>query len=109
LGLASDPGAARAFRERSPGERSGREHPIRSGRGPPGDPMKRPRIVRILIVSDDRLLRDCLAERLDREEGLRSMPGCAGTELPLRLKTSRPDVLPVDQDSVGASPESLPG
>ena len=62
--------------------------------------MKRQRVVRVLIVSDDRLLRDCLSERLEREEGLRMLPGCSGSELILRLKTGKPDVILVDQDSI---------
>jgi DNA-binding NarL/FixJ family response regulator len=69
--------------------------------------LKRPRVARVLIVSDDRLLRDCVSERLEREEGLRMLPGCAGSELIPRLKTGKPDVILVDQDAVGASPESL--
>lgn len=65
------------------------------------------RPIAVLICSDDRLLRECLAERLEREEGLRILPGCSGTELPGRLKNGRPYLLLVDADSVGAAPESL--
>jgi DNA-binding NarL/FixJ family response regulator len=69
--------------------------------------VKRRRAVRILLVSDDRLLRDCLAERLAREEGLKILPGCSASELMAKLKSAKADVILIDSDAVGASPESL--
>ena len=68
--------------------------------------MKGPR-VDVLVASENRLFRECLADRIARDRRFRMQDAISIVQLPMRLKKERPGLLLVDADSLGPVPESL--
>lgn len=69
--------------------------------------MNRKRRPTVLIASNDRLFRECLAHRLKHERRFELLPPVAGTELRQSLRTERPDLVLFDTDALGPMPEGL--
>ena len=63
--------------------------------------------VEVLIASENRLFRECLADRIARDRRFRVQEAVSTVQLPPRLKRERPGLLLVDADSLGPVPESL--
>jgi DNA-binding NarL/FixJ family response regulator len=61
----------------------------------------------VLIASNDRLFRECLADRLARDRRFRIAGTVGAAELRQRVRAERPDLVLFDSDALGPMPESL--
>lgn len=70
--------------------------------------MKKRSGIHVLIASENRILQECLVDRLSREQGFSVLPVVAGaSELLLQLKRRKPDLVLLDVDALGPVPERL--
>jgi two-component system nitrate/nitrite response regulator NarL len=61
----------------------------------------------VLIASDDRLFRECLADRLRREKRFTLLGTVSGSDLRQRVRSSRPQLVLFDSDGLGPMPGGL--
>lgn len=69
--------------------------------------MKKRRRFGVLIASENRLFRDCLADRIAREKRFEVEGVSGASELLEQVKRVSPDLLLFDADGLGPMPESL--
>lgn len=69
--------------------------------------MTRARRITVLIASDDRLFRECLADRLRREKRFTLLGTVSGSDLRQRVRSSRPQLVLFDSDGLGPMPGGL--
>lgn len=69
--------------------------------------MKRLRPLSVLIASENRLFRECLADRITREKRFRVEGLADASDLGAVVKKLRPDILLFDADALGPMPEEL--
>ena len=69
--------------------------------------MTRKRRTTVLIASDDRLFRECLADRLRREKRFTVAGTVSGADLRQRVRSLRPELVLFDSDGLGPMPAGL--
>lgn len=69
--------------------------------------MRRARRVAVLIASNNRLFRECLADRIERERRFTVGGVADAADLAAQLKRVKPDLLLFDADALGPLPEEL--
>jgi DNA-binding NarL/FixJ family response regulator len=69
--------------------------------------MKNRRRITVLIGSENRLFRECLADRIARDGRFRPVGTASGLDLLAQIRTLHPEMLLFDLDELGAAPESL--
>jgi two-component system, NarL family, nitrate/nitrite response regulator NarL len=69
--------------------------------------VKRLRPLGVLIASENRLFRECLADRITREKKFRVDGLTDASDLGAVVKKLRPDILLFDADALGPMPEEL--
>ncbi len=69
--------------------------------------MRKQRPFGVLIASENRIFRDCLADRIAREKPFHVGGVSGAAELLTELKRIKPDLLLFDTDALGPMPESL--
>ncbi|HEY6930081.1 MAG TPA: response regulator transcription factor [Thermoanaerobaculia bacterium] len=61
----------------------------------------------LIVASDNRLFRECLAERIARDRRFRVVGSASAEELPTQIRRTRAELLLFDRDDLGAASESL--
>jgi DNA-binding NarL/FixJ family response regulator len=69
--------------------------------------MKSRRRITVLVASENRLFRECLADRVGRDGRFRAVGTASGADLLPQIKALHPEILLFDLDELGAAPESL--
>jgi DNA-binding NarL/FixJ family response regulator len=69
--------------------------------------MKPRRRITVLVASQNALFRECLNDRIARDNRFRVLPATSAADLFPQVKASCPDLLLFDVDELGAAPESL--
>jgi DNA-binding NarL/FixJ family response regulator len=61
----------------------------------------------VLVASENGLFRECLNDRIGRDNRFRVVPMASAADLLSQVKACRPELLLFDADDLGAAPESL--
>jgi len=69
--------------------------------------VKPRRRITVLVASENSLFRECLNDRIGRDNRFRVVPMASTADLLSQVKTCRPELVLFDADDLGATPESL--